>query len=507
MKEKQRFLSMLDKFVDYMINFFVAYMGYLAVNMIYTVSQHRTLQDVLDPQVLLLIFVVCFVVSFMYSYHNVYQPIRTHRTRFFIGRILLVNIEITAVMFVLILIFGNQPYPYYNTWLAIWVVFSSVILISKKICMISVLKNLRSNHRNIKHILLVTDSQEMADEYMEEIIDNPEFGYSVIGYVGNLNVIGLPHLGTTGDLDRVLTEYAPDEVVMAFETVRKKVITKYMDICNDHCIKVLFVPAICSYFKSPKQIALLGDLPMIDVRSNPLDNRSNRFAKRLLDIIASALLLILVSPLMLFTAIGVRLSSPGPIFFRQTRVGRNNREFSMYKFRSMRVNDSQQTGWSTENDPRKTRFGAFIRKFALDELPQFFNVLKGDMSLVGPRPEVPFYVEKFKEEVPLYMLKHTVRPGITGLAQIKGLRGDTSIQARIDEDINYIENWSFWEDIRILIMTPFCAVNRHEKYAAREAKEEQKNADRAKAIDARDAAMESQLKKKDGADYDNQSET
>lgn len=176
----------------------------------------------------------------------------------------------------------------------------------------------------------------------------------------------------------------------------------------------------------------------------------------------------------------------------------------MYKFRSMRVNDTQQTGWSTENDPRKTRFGAFIRKFALDELPQFFNVLKGDMSLVGPRPEVPFYVEKFKYEVPLYMLKHTVRPGITGLAQIKGLRGDTSIQARIDEDINYIENWSFWEDIRILIMTPFCAVNRHEKYAAREEKEDQKNAARAKAIEIRSAAEHAEGK---GGMNDNSTKT
>ena len=150
----------------------------------------------------------------------------------------------------------------------------------------------------------------------------------------------------------------------------------------------------------------------------------------------------------------------------------------MYKFRSMRVNDAQQTGWSTQNDPRKTRFGAFIRKFALDELPQFFNVLKGDMSLVGPRPEVPFYVERFKKEIPLYMLKHTLRPGITGQAQIKGLRGDTSIQARIDEDIDYIENWSLLGDIRILLLTPFRAINRHEKYARRENLERQKTESR-----------------------------
>jgi Undecaprenyl-phosphate glucose phosphotransferase len=340
--------------------------------------------------------------------------------------------------------------------------------------MISFLRSLRSRKHNIKHILLVTDSQEMADAYMEEILNNPHFGYNVIGYVGNLNVIGLAHLGTTGDLDRVLKEYRPDEVVMAFDTVRKKLITKYISICNNNCIKILVVPAICGYFRSPKQVTELGNLPLIDIRSTPLDKVSNQWIKRLMDIVGSLVLIVLTSPLMLVTAIGVRLSSPGPILFRQIRVGKNNKEFTMYKFRSMRVNNEEKTGWSTENDPRKTRFGAFIRKFALDELPQFFNVLKGDMSLVGPRPEVPFYVEKFRKQVPLYMLKHTLRPGITGLAQVKGLRGDTSIQARIDEDISYIENWTFWGDIRILLITPFCAVNRHEKYAAKDEEEKRK---------------------------------
>ena len=351
---------------------------------------------------------------------------------------------------------------------------SLLFMISKKIVMISFLHSIRLKKRNVKHILLVTDSQEMADAYMEEILNNPHFGYSVIGYVGNLNVIGLPHLGTTGDLDRLLKEYRPDEVVLAFDTVRKKLITKYITICNNNCAKILVVPAICGYFRSPRQVTELGNLPLIDIRSTPLDNVSNQIAKRLLDIVGSLFLIILTSPLMLFTAIGVKLSSPGPILFKQTRVGKNNREFTIYKFRSMRVNDEQQTGWSTDKDPRKTKFGAFIRKVALDELTQFFNVLKGDMSLVGPRPEVPFYVEIFKKEVPLYMVKHTVRPGITGLAQIKGLRGDTSIQARIDEDISYIENWTFWGDIRILMLTPFCAFNRHEKYAAQDEKEKKK---------------------------------
>ncbi len=463
-KKYNHFFSSFERVLDFTLNFLITYASYWITRVM-----HPGSFSVEPMRALLFVTMVCLLGSFLYNYHNVYLPMRTRRPLFFIGRVFLVNIELIALCVGAILLFSEENTRSYLLWLAISLAISLFVMIAKKIVMISFLHNLRSKKHNLKHVLLITDSQDMADAYMEEILDNPQFGYSVIGYVGNLNVIGLPHLGTTGDLDRILKEYRPDEVVLAFDTVRKKVITKYIAVCNNNCAKILVVPAICGYFRSPRQITELGNIPLIDIRRTPLDNSMNRFLKRTLDIIASLILIILTSPVMLFTAIGVRLSSPGPIFFRQVRVGKNNKEFTMYKFRSMRVNDSEETGWSTENDPRKTKFGNFIRKFALDELPQFFNVLKGDMSLVGPRPEVPFYVEKFRKEVPLYMLKHTCRPGITGLAQIKGLRGDTSIQARIEEDIDYIENWSFWGDIRILLLTPFCAVNRHEKYAEKEA--------------------------------------
>ena len=167
------------------------------------------------------------------------------------------------------------------------------------------------------------------------------------------------------------------------------------------------------------------------------------------------MLIVLPSPIMLGVAIGVKLSSPGPIIFKQERVGLNKRPFMMYKFRSMRVNAAEDSAWSTNSDPRKTRFGSIIRKFSLDELPQFFNVLKGDMSLVGPRPEIPFHVEHFKEEIPRYLVRQQVRPGLTGWAQINGLRGDTDIAERIRYDIWYIENWTVALDIKILFRTVF----------------------------------------------------
>lgn len=468
-------MASADKILDYALNFLFFYIAYLATRLLYLNSSYHADSGF----IFFIIAVLCLVTSFFYNYYNVYMPMRTKRLLFFTGRIFLINAVMLGITVIASSLLGDEMQTeYYTHFLMIGYALSTAVLISKKTVMLSILRSLRSNKRNIKHILLVTDSQEMADAYMEEILNNPQFGYSVIGYIGNLNIIGLSHLGTTGDLDHVLREYRPDEVVMAFDTVRKRLITKYISVCNNHCIKVLVVPAICGYFKSPRQVSVIGNLPVIDIRSTPLDSASNRALKRTFDIIGSLILIVCTSPLMLFTAIGVKLSSPGPILFRQIRVGRNNKEFEMYKFRSMRVNDSEKTGWSTENDPRKTRFGAFIRKFALDELPQFFNVLKGDMSLVGPRPEVPYYVDIFTKKVPLYMIKHTVRPGITGLAQIKGLRGDTSIHARIDEDISYIENWTFWEDVRILLMTPLKAVNRSEKYTRREQMDEEKFAAR-----------------------------
>ena len=207
----------------------------------------------------------------------------------------------------------------------------------------------------------------------------------------------------------------------------------------------------------------INGLPIINLRRIPLDNLGNAFLKRTMDVVGALALIVLTSPVMLFAAIGVKLSSPGPVIFKQKRVGLNKREFYMYKFRSMRVNSRSDSAWSTNSDDRKTAFGAFIRKFSIDELPQFFNVLKGDMSLVGPRPEIPHFVEQFKDEVPLYMVKHQVRPGITGWAQVNGLRGDTSIKARIQHDIFYIENWTLLLDVKILLMTLWKGIVNKEK--------------------------------------------
>ena len=286
-------------------------------------------------------------------------------------------------------------------------------------------------------------------------------GYSVSGYVADAKTwVTVPHLGGYVELEQTLDKIRPDEVVIAVPVEDNVQIPKIIATCEKTGTKASVIPFYAAYLPSNPQVDNLDGLPMINLRRIPLDNLGNAFLKRTMDIVGASALIAVTSPIMIFTAIGVKLSSPGPIIFRQERVGKNKQTFYMYKFRSMRVNAKEQTGWSTNADARKTRFGAFIRKFSIDELLQFFNVLKGDMSLVGPRPEVPYYVGQFKEEIPRYMVKHQVRPGITGWAQVNGFRGDTSIEGRIEHDLYYIENWDLLFDLKILLMTVFHFINR-----------------------------------------------
>lgn len=457
MKEHSSFFRIAEKGIDFAINVFACYVGYLAA-MLHWDDPH----DMNGSKQLIAALIIAFVSLAFYSYAGIYRPMRSEREGYYIGRIMTANFFMLCAYLVYAAVFLAE-YDLYLYWALTAFLCSTVLLIVKKSSVMAILHRIRGNKHNIKHILLLTDDQEMADEYMRELHLHPDYGYDVIGYVGNCAIDGLKHLGSTPDLDIVLRTHRPDEVVMAFATVRRTTIVKYVSICDDNCVKVWVVPATCGIFKSQRQVKMLGMLPMVDIRSTPLDSTLNRFVKRTTDIVLAIILILLSSPFMLFAAIGVRLSSPGPILFRQERVGRNNKTFTIYKFRSMVVNKDEAKGWTTPHDARKTRFGNFIRKYSIDELPQFFNVLKGDMSIVGPRPEMTKFVEEFRKTVPLYMLKHSVRPGITGLAQIHGLRGDTSIERRIEEDIYYIEHWTWLEDIKIILLTPFKAINKQEK--------------------------------------------
>ena len=308
----------------------------------------------------------------------------------------------------------------------------------------------------LRHILLVGGGKSAA-LYLRALEHNPYYGFVVDGYLAPMEEpgLGVPYLGDYARLDTCLESPAIDEVVVALEAEEISLLPRTFAACDKHGTRITMVPFYSDYLPARPTIDVLDECKLINVRQTPFDNLLNAALKRTLDIVGSLILIVLTSPVMLATAIGVKLSSPGPVIFKQERIGLNKRPFMMYKFRSMRVNAKEETGWSTERDPRKTRFGSLIRKFSLDELPQFFNVLKGDMSLVGPRPEVPYHVEHFKEEIPRYLVRQQVRPGCTGWAQIHGLRGDTDIGERIRYDIWYIENWTVALDIKIIFRTVF----------------------------------------------------
>lgn len=246
-----------------------------------------------------------------------------------------------------------------------------------------------------------------------------------------------------------------DEIVIALEPEEMHRVPEILSFADKEGIYISMVPFFSEYIPIHPEIETVGKTKLINLRATPLDNIGNAFLKRIIDIVGAFCMLLVLLPLMLVTALGVRVSSPGPIFFRQERVGKDKKPFYMLKFRSMRVNSEESTAWSQNTDPRRTKFGSFIRKYSIDELPQLINVLKGDMSLVGPRPEIPYYVRQFKESVPLYLVRQQVRPGMTGWAQIHGLRGDTSIESRVEYDIWYIENWSLSLDLEILLATVF----------------------------------------------------
>ena len=249
-----------------------------------------------------------------------------------------------------------------------------------------------------------------------------------------------------------------------------------VELCEKYGVRIQVIPFYNDVISSNPRISALGDVKLLNFRATPLDEMTNAIIKRSIDIVGSFVLIILTSPIMLFAAIGTRLSSPGPVLFRQERVGRGKKTFKMLKFRSMRITGTEDTGWSTQDDPRKTKFGSFMRKFSIDELPQMFNVLAGQMSLIGPRPEVPFHVNHFKDEIPLYLVRQQVRPGITGWAQVNGLRGDTSIEERVKYDIWYIENWSLSLDIKIVWKTVFGGLVNRESLGISGQKDERKNA-------------------------------
>ena len=323
------------------------------------------------------------------------------------------------------------------------------------------LRFIRKKRFNLKYVLLIGYSKA-AMSYINKLRLNPQWGYVIRGILDDKVEAGTVYkgikvLGTIANLEYILPENKLDEIAITLSLDEYGKLEDIVSQCEKSGVHTQFIPDYNDVIPSRPYMEDLDGLPVINIRHVPLTNSLNIFSKRVVDVVGAIFMMVLFSPVMLISAILIKLTSPGPVIFAQERVGLHNRSFQMYKFRTMVVQDpeEEEKGWTTRNDPRVTRVGRILRMTSMDELPQIFNILRGDMSLVGPRPERPQFVEEFKEKIPRYMIKHQVRPGLTGWAQVNGLRGDTSIKMRVEYDLFYIENWTMSFDIKILFLTLF----------------------------------------------------
>lgn len=379
----------------------------------------------------------------LYSIFQLYMPRRVKSYRKELMDIIRAN-GIGFMIFILVLYFIKQEH-FSRQMLCIFFFINISLEFASRYLIRTILWKMRKQGLNQKHILMIGESQ-MAEQYMDRLRENPKWGYQVFA-----------HLKDEEKLERILEGNELDEVVIALRAEDYGKLERIVDVCEKAGVHTKMIPDFGNVISTRPYIEDVQGIPVIHVRRVPLNIMRNRAAKRAVDLIGATVAIILFSPVMLLTVLVVALTEEGSVIYRQERVGLHNQVFYKYKFRSMIMQDEEKekAEWSTRNDPRITPVGKLIRRTSIDELPQLFNVLKGEMSLVGPRPERPQFVQKFRDEIPRYMVKHQVRPGMTGWAQINGYRGNTSIEKRIEYDLYYIENWTMVFDMKILILTIF----------------------------------------------------
>ena len=395
----------------------------------------------------------------IYGISGLYKPRRGHSRIRVIGN--LIEANLLGIFYFAFLIFIQKENDISRWFYLIFGALNLTFGLALRYAISKVLRTVRKRGKNLKHVLLVGYSRA-TEGFIDRIKQNPEWGYWIHGILDDNVVLdteykGIKVVGSILDLGQIIEENDYDEIVITLGLSEYEKLEDIVNVCEKTGVHTKFVPDYNNMVSTVPYIEDLYGLPVINIRNVPLTNTINLFIKRAMDLILGFIALVLGFIPMLIIAIIIKCTSKGPVIFSQVRVGKHGREFKMFKFRSMYLEDPEQEKeeWTTRGDKRVTPIGRFIRKTSLDELPQLFNVLGGSMSLVGPRPERPQFVEKFREEVPRYMVKHQVRPGMTGWAQIKGYRGDTSIKKRIEYDLYYIENWSVGLDIKILFLTIF----------------------------------------------------
>ena len=457
-KENQKRLNRLHILLDALVIF----TSYLIAYLIMYYNDDAILA--LSAQVYfsaLIIIIPGFLI--LYEFFELYTPKRISGRRSEIANIFKAN-SIGFLIFTLTLYLGGKNmnmHHFSRRLVIIFYILTNVLMVFERSFIRSFLMSIRTKGYNQKHILLIGYSRA-AEGYIDRVKQNPEWGYNIRGILDDHKERGYCYngvkvIGTTANLHMILEMNVLDEIAITLSIKEYEHLEAIVNDCEKSGVHTKFIPDYNNFIPTIPYIEDLQGLPVINIRHVPLTELHNAYIKRIVDIFGALFGIILFSPVMLITAILVKLTDGGPIIYSQERVGLHNKPFKMYKFRSMAVQkpSEEKSKWTTPNDPRVTGVGRFIRKTSIDETPQFFNVLKGNMSLVGPRPERPFYVEKFREEIPHYMIKHQVRPGLTGWAQVNGFRGDTSIQKRIDHDLYYIENWTLGFDFKIMFLTIF----------------------------------------------------
>lgn len=455
-KENQQALNRLYVIIDIGIMFLAFIYAWLIRFEIF--PPNNSLWWPLRHYLKFLIYLIPFYVL-IYSLSGVYSPMRQIRLRFELWNFFKANtISILTFPIMLYILHEIDISRYFI------ILFYSIHIFFGWTFRFFLRKFLHAARRrgfNQKHILMVGYSPA-AESYIDRLSANPQWGYRIFGVLDNEKNLdydyrGVKVLGETELLQSLLSEHTFDEIAITLKLEDYSKLEEIVAICEKSGVHTQFIPDYNNVIPTTARTEDIDGLPVINIRNVPLSNSINKVIKRTIDLIGAFVMLLLFSIPMLLVSLIIKLTSPGPLIFKQERVGLHNKKFQMYKFRSMMVQDahSEKKAWTTKDDPRVTLIGRFIRKTSIDELPQIFNVLKGDMSIIGPRPERPFFVEKFQEEIPRYNVKHQVRPGITGWAQVNGLRGDTSIRKRIDCDLYYIENWTLGLDIKILFLTFF----------------------------------------------------
>ena len=393
----------------------------------------------------------------LYSVFGLYKPQRTKSIRSLPINIIKANAM--GLLMLVTFLFIIEQIDYSRYLLALFAIFSTLFSIIERVIFRQSLRFIRGKGFNIKYVLMV-GAGVLGEQVATKLNQREYLGYNIIGFLDDNierghKVADFKVIGTIDDLCDVILTNQVDKAIITISPRHSMLLESIIDICERYGVKADIVPDYYRYFPAKHYIDMIDDIPIIDVRYVPLDSSFKKVIKRISDILFAIAGIIILSPVLFLTAVIIKLSSPGPIIFKQERLGLNRKKFVMYKFRSMKIPDDgdEKHQWTVRDDPRTTKFGSFIRKTSIDELPQLFNILKGDMSLIGPRPERPYFVEKFREEVPEYMIKHHVRPGMSGWAQVHGWRGNTSIKKRIEFDIYYVENWTLILDIKIFVMT------------------------------------------------------